>query len=365
MSRTKVLLWFSIAALTFGAPELPAAATTYVVGTCKPAVPSFSHISDALAALPPPTVVQLCPGTYYEQVVITQAVTLQGITIGDSDQAVIAPPAAGLKTNATDDLGDPLAVQVYVNNASGPVNISNVTVDGTGNSVSGNTFIVGIFYQNSPGTVNRITMQNQSGDGFGIGIWLEGGAANPSVTVENSSIHDFDDKGLYAQTNSGSSELTATIKGNNVNQPFGNAEIDIGAGTTASVTGNLVVGSNKGIASDLGASGSISGNTIVNAFYGVYASADGVSVTSNKILGTGIVFGGATTGISLFTTVAAIQGNSITQAGIGIEFNCTANSMVKSNTINDAAAVGVDRVPATVPTTNTYFNVATIRTGGC
>jgi hypothetical protein len=64
-------------------------ATTYVVGTCKPRLRSFSNISAALAATPAPDVVQVCPGTYPEQVEITQPVTLAGIASGNSEQAII------------------------------------------------------------------------------------------------------------------------------------------------------------------------------------------------------------------------------------------------------------------------------------
>jgi len=46
-------------------------ATTYVVGTCKPRLRSFSN------------------GTYPEQVEITQPVTLAGIASGNSEQAII------------------------------------------------------------------------------------------------------------------------------------------------------------------------------------------------------------------------------------------------------------------------------------
>ena len=49
---------------------------------------------------------------------------------------------------------------------------------------------VGIFYQNSPGTVNQVRTryQNDSMVGGGEGIYIEGGASNPTVTVENSSL---------------------------------------------------------------------------------------------------------------------------------------------------------------------------------
>ena len=341
--------------------------TTYAVGNCKPALRSFLHIQDALNATPPPTMVQVCPGTYPEQVTIVLPVTLQGVSSGDSDQAIIVPPMGGLMPNATDDFGSSLAVQLWVDNASGPVNISNLTVDGTGNGIGTcPPSIVGIFYQNSSGTVNRLTSRNQKGDGCGEAVLFEGGSSNPSVTIENSSIHDFDGTGIYTETNSGVSELTATIKANvvtvtNPSSPF-IAGIDAGSGATTTITGNFVAGVAYGTAALAGAVGSIFGNTIMNTTgEGIGAGADGVSVTSNKIFNSPF-------GINLFTSLATIQGNIVTNVSVGIEFKpdpnfaCAADPNVHSNTISDAAT-GVDQVPGGVITTNNYYNVATIKTG--
>ena len=362
MTRIKFVLLLSIVLVTFGTHELLATTTgtTYAVGSCKPGLQTYTTIQDALNALPAPTVVLVCPGTYNQQVTITQAVTLEGISNGNADQVVIAPPLGGLAVNATDDFGDQLAVQLWVNNAAGTVNISNITVDGTGNNISGSgcsLAVVGIFYQNSPGTVNRVTARNQSGNGCGLGIWLEGGPANPSLTVENSSIHDFDWVGILTETHSGSSELNATIKGNEVNGNNSNANVGIliEQGTTDSVTGNFVIGPFWCLESFSGANGSMSANTVSNCSYGVFAGADGVSVTSNKF------FNNRFGGILVSTSAAAIQGNSITESAVGIDFGCNVSNNVHSNAINDATT-GV-HAPAGVVTTNTYYNVGTIRTG--
>jgi hypothetical protein len=307
-------------------------------------------------------VVLVCPNTYNEQVQITQPVTLEGISSGDLDQVVISA-SGGLTQTATDDFGDTIAYQIWVNNVSGPVNIRNITVDGVGNGVSGcgsypYTYVVGIFYQNTPGIVNQITARNQTNPGFcGIGVYLEGGAANPSVALENSSIHDFDGIGIYAENNSTPSELTATIKGNNVlaTPPTGEA-IGLFGGVTGTVAGNFVAGSYEGINACCGSNGSISGNTITNTSVGVAAEADGLSVTSNKI------FNVVTEGIFVGSSVPKIKSNTIVNAPVGIEFFCYADNNVLSNTIIDAST-GVDSVPSSVVTTNKYSNVTTVRTG--
>jgi len=363
MSRINVVKLFSVIILTFGAHRL-SATVTYAVGTCKPKMASFATISDALAATPAPNVVMVCPGTYNEQVVITQAVNLEGVATGDAGQAIIAVPSGGLVTNVLNDNGIPVAAQIAVTTATGPVSLSDITVDGAGNGVGDGT-IVGVFYQNSPGTIDRVTTRNQVvGTGpTGIGMWIEGGGSNPSVVVENSSIHDFGGTGIHVEGNSETSELTATLKSNYIYSTSENATagIVLELGTTSTVTSNFVAvssGGATGISVQSGASGSVSGNTLTNNVIGIDIQGDGVSISGNKI------FGNTLYGIQVLTSVALVKGNTITGGPVGIEFACYANPNVMSNIITDAAT-GTDQVPSGVSTSNSYFDVGSLRTGGC
>jgi hypothetical protein len=357
MSRLKV--FFLILLIAFAITSQASATVTYAVGNCRPGLPTFTTISAALGATPAPNVVMVCPGTYNEQITIANGVTLEGVVTGDSDQAIIAPPAGGLTQTATDTFGDTLFFQLWVNNASGPVNISNLTIDGSGNGVtSSGPFVVGIFYQNSPGTLNRVITRNQKGNSSGIGIDVEGGSTNPTVTIENSSIHDFDALGI--QTSSG---LSATIKGNevtsNVCGSFGCQGITLISGTNM-VMGNLVSAAGKSLQSGIqifsNVAGAATGNTVMNSGVGINTGADGVSITFNKILNVSSV------GIDVSTSAAAIQGNNITNTSVGIDFECNANPNVRSNTIMDATN-GIAHVPSSVVTPNMYFSVGTIRSG--
>jgi hypothetical protein len=366
MSRVSFVRLFSILALAFWASALSASTIAYAVGTCRPGLRSFSTISAALGAVPSANVINVCPGTYNEQVQIAHPVTVEGvIPVKNSQRATIAPPADGLVTNARDDLGNPLAVQVWVNNASGPVKIHNLTVDASFNKVTTRgTFVVGIFYQDSSGTVNRVATRNQSGNGLGRGILAEGGPSNPLVTIENSSVHDYDFAGIEGETNSATPELTAVIRDNEVTtSKSGVLGIYIFNGSAVTVTNNLIV--NPGFtgigAFGFSSHGSISVNTVTNASpipaTGIFAQADGVSVTSNNIFGTA-------EGIFVNTSIAAIQSNSIADSRIGIEFSCTFNPNVHSNVITDAQRA-LNGVPSGLASSNTYFNVDTIRAGGC
>lgn len=84
------------------------------------------------------------------------------------------------------------------------------------------------------------------------------------------------------------------------------------------------------------------------------------SVTSNRILNN-------TYGIYLQVSGATIKTNTITTTipttSVGIEFNC-ATGTITGNAINGAAK-GIDSVPATFNLVNKFYNVATVRTGGC
>ncbi|MGA2353022.1 MAG: hypothetical protein ABSG02_00905 [Terriglobales bacterium] len=354
MSRIKSLLFL----LAFAAQlSLASTTVTYAVGTCKPNLSSFSTIQGALDAMPAPSIVEVCPGTYNEQVVIGTAVTVEGISAGNSTQSIIAPPPGGLVVNATNDQGYPMAAQVFVQ-SSGNVNLTNLTIDGTGNNVTGNNVqVVGVFYLGSSGTLNHLAVQNQSGNGQGFGVWLQGGIPVPSVTVENSSLRGFDNAGIFTETNSSLSELDASIKGNYVSGVF-QFGARLHGGQTASLSGNLVT-TFWGIEID-GGGASVSKNTVVNTSppnygggFGVALATGGVPVTSNAIYNyTG------SEGLILNSSTAPVTGNTVTESGIAIDFEGTAGDNVHSNTIL-GAGWGLINVSAGAAPIDTFYNVGT------
>lgn len=325
-----------------------ALAGDYAVGTCKPKLPSYSTISAAVSSVPAGSTVEVCPGTYAEQVFIGTALTLEGIPSANSTDVVITVPGGGL-TTVTDDLGITLAPQLVV---TSPLNISNVTLDATGNGVGcTGTWLPGIFYgHGASGTVNGVTFRNISACGFGTGIWASS-STSESVTVENSSFHDIDDSSVISL---GSVDLTA--KGNSMEAFCYNAQLE-GAHQIAS--GNFISSASCGTALQTFGPGTISGNTITNPFaYGIlqFSSGGGMTVTGNKISNVGI-------GIFTGDPGDTYKTNVITKANIGIEFNCNAPT-VTSNTVNDSGT-GFDQVPSSFGGSNKFYSVSTIRTDGC
>jgi len=333
-------------ALAFGAQPL-SASVTYIVGTCKSGT-RFSTIQSALDASPAPNTVEVCPGQYNEQITISKPVTLEGISLGSADQVRILTPAGGLKVNANVYTGDPVltpaAAQIFVDNAGGSVNLTNLNVNGVANGQSGSgAFVIGILYQQTPGTINHVVTFNQNGGStVGWGIFLQGGSSDPLVTVENCSLYDFSQGAIWAIGTTDSPNLRAVIENNFVSSAS-QSTYDIVAeeSTNSTVSGNVVSGGLYGI-HIVTTEGSVSGNTILGSEIGIDLAADGVSVKSNK------VYGAILSGISIQVpslSVSAVQGNTIKTVtnpnlggGTGIDLGChnISSSLVHSNTIMDS-----------------------------
>ena len=114
MLRRRFLLWLAALPLLGVQPLL---AANVQVGTCKPHLKSFLTISAAVSSVSPGSTIQVCPGTYAEQVTITQPLTLEGVASGTANQASITVPSGGLVTNAVSMFGELVAAQVLVQGA--------------------------------------------------------------------------------------------------------------------------------------------------------------------------------------------------------------------------------------------------------
>jgi hypothetical protein len=320
----------------------PLVAATYYVGACKNGA-FFTTIKGAVAAAPAGSVINVCPGTYAEQLVISKALTLQGILNNDSSQAVITVPSAGLTTTSSIYV---VTVAAQVEVTTGPVNITNITVDGTAGTNCPSSSYAGIYYgSGSSGTVNGVETRNQNCNSFGIGMLAENGASATaqSVIIKNSNIHDNSDVGILTCSDQTPSTLTATI------------------------TGNYVAGSDYGIVAVCNAAGNVSANLSTAAFAGVYVISPFTTVSGNTVTGStyGVITNTATvtsnhisnspTGIYLFsgTSGATVKSNTIAKASTGIEFNCSTGT-ITGNTINGAAK-GIDSVPATFNLVNKFY----------
>jgi parallel beta-helix repeat protein len=338
-----------------------------VVGACRGGA-HYSTIQQALAHTASGGVVSICPGTYPEQVAINKNVTLTGIVSGTTDGVVIAAPAGGVVTNASDLFDNsPIAAQILV--VGGAIAaLNNLIVDGANNQISGCApDLMGIYYQNSSGTINHVVTRNQAlttgltGCQSGQGIFVESGYSIPGtadVTIQNSSVHGYQKNGITAD----GSGTTITISGNDVvgqGPTTGAAEngIQVSDGAVGSVFNNRVVDDIYS-PGEYGASGilvydsgslTIQSNTVSNTQYGIVVYSDGDldaddnTITSNHISATHI-----DDGIDICSNGNTVKGNFVSAsdgAGIHIDSECTEDgspagngNIVTNNTVNEACA---------------------------
>lgn len=356
--------------MLFAAEHLVAA--TYYVGACK--VGSYNTIQAAVNAVPAGSTIDVCPGTYAEQVTISTPLTLKGVSAGNSSQAIISVPASGLSTTTSEYFGT-VAAQVEV--TAGPVNITGITVDGTagtGNCPSVN--YIGIYYGNgSSGTVNDVQVRNQNcltgPNGTGIAAESTGGSTQ-TVTIENSNLSNNNLVGIIAtcECNQTQPTLNAIITNNyllNQNEGIVDFNVDgkvsgnfinnngIGIATSSplsTVSGNTVIGGGCGISLfSFEGNITVTGNTVNGAAYGIQVESPS-TVTSNHITNA------SSYGIWLYAGGATVKDNTITQTNVGIDLGCNANT-VTSNTVNNAQ-VGISDVPATFNGVNNFYNVASV-----
>jgi len=375
-----------------------ASAETLVVGTCK-AGSQFPAIHWAIAAAAPGSTIYICPGTYTEQLTITESLTLIGVSANGlsgasasgPDNPVIAPPTVGgLEANASDlSDGSAIAAQIAVvtpEGASAPINvkISNIAVDGANNLISGcGPDLIGIYYQNASGTIDDVVARNQTlasglgGCQSGLAIFVQSGYASGGtavVTIENSSVHSYQKNGITVD----GSGTVATITGNYVvgqgsTPVIAQNGIQVSDGARGSVKGNTVtddvyvnpsncgttcVGGSGILVYDSGATSAshlaISGNTISNTQLAIVAYGDSLGtadyndVTSNKVTGTQAAGSFLDDGIDLCSNNNTATSNTVfnsSGSGIHIDSSCTEstgttgnNTTVTRNTVNEACA---------------------------
>jgi hypothetical protein len=325
---------------------------------CK-SLASYSTISLAVSSVPAGSVIFICPGTYTEQVVINKNLTLEGVAgngvVGASavgeNNPVIVSPSSGVLVNTSDlngyPNGEPTAAQILVQTLQTSltwptpivVSISNITIDGSNNQLSGcGTDLVGIYYQNASGTVNHVTTRYQELDPSdfgcqdGLAIYAQSGygTGTATVTIENNNVHDYDKNGITAD----------------------------GSGTTATITGNYVVGigatpliAQNGIQLSYGAGGKIMSNTVTDDVY-VNPSDCYNSITpsdSSCYSASGILLydsGGAS------ASPVTVSGNTVSNTQ-GAIVAVTDGTMTAD--YNDVSSNKVTTTPAIVVTGFTYF----------
>ena len=338
------------------------------VGLCPAPGTHYTTITAAVtAAAATGDTIRVCPDTYREQVTINKSLTLIGIASGTSDAAVVVPPPSGLVQNGSDIFGGAVAAQIFVQGAS-MVTISHLTVDGSGNQLSGcGVDPIGIYYQNSSGTITANAVRNQlmdpadQGCQVGLAINVESNTGALPVTISNNSVRNYDKNGITASgPDTGSPGPSVKVTGNTVigigaTPVIAQNGIQIGYGATGSVTSNNVAddiytGPTYGSSGILiyGSAGvTVTGNTVDSTQYGIVPVTESASETANGTIVKSNHVGGTQTydAIDLCSDGNTAQSNVIygsAESGVHVDGECPPstgiNNTVSGNTINEACA---------------------------
>ncbi len=359
---------------------------TLQVGGCLTGFANYPTISAALTGAPAGATIDICPGTYPEQLTVTRNVSLVGVSVGNSSLEHLVAPSTGLVTNAM-YLGtnNPVDAQIVVEKGVSAFTISGLTIDGNNSGITGCApDLVGILVQDASGTINGNAIINTNLGGqlegcqTGLAVYVESDAAGASaVAVTNNDVVNFQKNGITGnETNTGLTVTGNTVLGLGDDPANGQNSIQVGFGATGTVTGN-VVGNDIYTGGGFSATGiliyasknvGVRKNTISNTQGGVYVQGDNNGdadypvITDNEVTTTQTYDGIDVCGLSN----ATISGNIVNgsdQSAIHVDDECggPSTATVNSNKINLACAgilVGPNSTASGL-TGNSFVNVAT------
>jgi parallel beta-helix repeat protein len=361
--------------LTLGAVISGSAATLTVdddFAQCPGA--QYNSIQAAVVAAKPGDTINVCPGTYQEQVSITKNLNVQGVNIANQGMALIKPNAVAPNSTGLVS-GSPVAAVVLVDGANN-VNLSNLTVDASNNQFSDcSTLLVGIYYRNSSGKADSVAVRNVTlGSGLegcnsGYAVFVQsgnGGSANVQVT--NSSIHDYQKNGIVGQE--ASTQLT--VRGNGVtglgaNPNLAENGIELAFGAKGTIDDNLVINhiysqctdsQNCNAATNIllfqAGTAKVTNNSLGKSQINIALVTDNTDTNHNFAVDTDVLYG-----VYVVGNKNNVHENSIFNSdGAGVYVD-GANNTVQNNTINETP-VGVFQTTASTGTNvggNKFFNV--------
>jgi hypothetical protein len=304
--------------------------------------------------------VLVCPGTYPEQVVITQPLTLRGLTLGVfGNQPVITVPVGGL----VEQLGMAVQLEVTIVSGSGLVNINELVIDGTG-AETGAVPLLGMYYTNASGTVTNLTVRNQNPGG---GIEFAGSDDYlDTVALNNSTVENFSGWGIEVAS-MGSANFVGNLTSNSISSAMPNAVgiyYNFSDGTAQRNTITLTGGGEYSAGLLLGicfANMTARYNTVSGATTGI--SSSGSSYFANMTIAHNTLINNAV-GIGISTSnddgAPIINSNSITNSSVaGIDLGCNAYSTIEGNTFFGAPVGIANKALGDKLAGNIYYNVPT------
>lgn len=337
----------------------PAFSATVVVGTCMPNKVSYDSLTDAVQGVPAGSTIQVCPGSYSEQLVIDKSLTLKGIASGNGAYPVIVLPPGGPTANATGlniasfFSNSVIAGQIVVLGGAN-LTINGMALDATSSTPVCNAIVVAVVVQDSSATLTDVAVKNQIQIGpppcanlaIGGGVLAQSDTAvAQTIKVQNST---FLNAGQAIESDGAAN--TVTISNNSfAGNPASNENAISIEGGASTIQGNTIADYNYppagtdinnasfAIFMNCPLSGTVANNHISSSQAGIYLSpapcASGISITGNDISGASLI------AIEAGETSGLIQGNDIRTSLTAIRFSSVAaGNTIQNNTINDACA---------------------------
>jgi hypothetical protein len=356
----------------------PAQAVTILVDDDEVQCPAalFNTIQGAINAANPGDIVRVCPGVYNEQIVIDSSTSAPLTVRGDNGAIIMPSPMSANTTSLTS--GAPMATVVLIKDATALINIQTLTIDAGGNGFTGcGTHVVGILVQNADAKVLNAAVRNAKlgatleGCQTGLGIFAQSSGDTSNVTVEGTSVHDYQKNGITA--NEAGTTLTAKtnrVTGWGPTDLIAQNGIQLGWGATGVIDSNTIanhvwtpcvsvedcdfVSTNILVFDPTGIAPKILRNNAINSQVNIYVEADGTTITGNNVTDTDVW-----DGIYVAGDGNVVQTNSIFNSDEAGVFVDGASNNVTKNRINEAL-VGVWNYSASLSNTvapNTYYNV--------
>ncbi|OGG52875.1 hypothetical protein A2851_04275 [Candidatus Kaiserbacteria bacterium RIFCSPHIGHO2_01_FULL_53_29] len=297
---------------------------------------AFTTIQSAVNAAGPGDTVQVCAGTYDEQVVIaSKNLTVQGA----GGSTIVRPSSAATLTStytypAGNFFAGTVMSSIILVTDTDAATIKDLKVDGANVTTvpTGASRVAGILYGETGGTIDNVSVTDMVVAGYvtrTYGIDLTAVGTARSVEVKDSDITDWSRNGIQVQ----GASLTADIHDNTL---VGPGDVLVGA---AVPNGILFIG---------GAGGSVTDNTI-NAMHHSLS-------------------GSRSAGILFFDPVApgiVVEGNNISDTDDGVLVGHNANDVIiLDNNLHDNLEVGIHLEDGATNTTITGNTITGNPMGG-
>jgi parallel beta-helix repeat protein len=248
----------------------------------------YNTIQEAINAALDGDTINVAAGTYDEQLLIQESLTIIGA--GEATTIIQAPATRAASIEQTPYTYDYI-IAAYPASGTIDVRIEGFTIDANNQAeTTGTNYLVGVFFRDVSGTSAGLfscTIQGfQPTEYKSYGIKVDG---NSMLTIDHNTISDYTRDGMEIR-GSGLGNPAVTISNNDLTgSELPLQGISLIDGATGSITGNTVSGHTRsaewaacGILVDNSDGISVTGNTVLNTFYAIYiGDADNCTVSGN------------------------------------------------------------------------------------